>query len=770
MLAAVLTPFVLALAAPAVRRWAGPASGWLLAAGPAALTLYFATLLGPVAAGEALSFSTPWVPGSGVMLSFYIDGLSLLFALLICGIGSFIVAYAAAYLHGHADLGRFLLFILLFMGSMLGLVLADNVITLFVFWELTSITSFLLIGFNHREARSRRAAVQALVVTGGGGLALLAGLLLMAQVGGSLELSVLLTQGELLRAHPAYAAMLTLVLLGAFTKSAQLPFHFWLPNAMEAPTPVSAYLHSATMVKAGVYLLARMNPGLGGTEAWQTTLVIFGGLTFLVGAVLALRNTDLKLMLAQTTVASLGLLVLLIGVGTELALQGAMAYLLAHALFKGALFMVAGSIDHGSGTRELTALGGLRRAMPLTFAAGALAAVSMAGLPPLFGFIAKEFVYKGTLDGPAALAVTACAVIGNALMFAVACLVGFKPFLGARTATPHAPHEGGPGLWLGPLVLATLGLLTGLLFNATERLLIAPAVAAVAGAPVPVDLYLWGGFKAPLWLSLATVALGALLLWRARPLQAALARRLGRLWGPDQGYDQFLDGLMGFARAVSARVQTGSLRRYLLLGFVVLALALVTPLLRHGLGAASFAMPMGDLYVWGVALLTVAGGLAIASTQSRLVAILAMGVLGLAVAFVFLMFGAPDLVFTQLMVETLSVVILALIIARVPVSENDTRGRGRAVGDATLAFVIGASITLILLAVTGVPLDMSLSEYFAAKSYTEAYGRNIVNVILVDFRALDTFGEIAVVLIAAVAVLGLLGPRAEDKAAPESSS
>ena len=285
MLAATLAPFVLGVCAPMVRRIAGDQVGWVLAVLPAALTVYFAQFLGPVAAGETLSFSTEWIPALGISLSFYVDGLSLLFALLISFIGTFIVLYAGAYLKGHADLGRFLMFLLMFMGSMLGLVLSDNVVTLFVFWELTSITSFLLIGFNHDKARSRRAALQALVVTGGGGLALLAGLLLMAQAGGAMELSTLLADGDVLREHPWYLAILILVLCGAFTKSAQVPFHFWLPNAMEAPTPVSAYLHSATMVKAGVYLLARMNPGLGGTEVWHVVLMVFGGATLIAGAI-----------------------------------------------------------------------------------------------------------------------------------------------------------------------------------------------------------------------------------------------------------------------------------------------------------------------------------------------------------------------------------------------------------------------------------------------------------------------------------------------------
>ncbi len=758
MVFAVLSPFVLGVLAPAARRLAGPLCGWLIALLPAALCLYFSQFITPVAAGEAVRFSTPWIASAGINLSFYIDGLSLMFALLITGIGAFIVLYAAAYLKGHRDLGRFLMFILLFMGSMLGLVLADNIITLFVFWELTSVTSFLLIGFNHKSPRSRRAALQALAVTGGGGLALLAGLLLMAQAGGSLELSQLLSDGDLLREHPSYLAILILILAGAFTKSAQAPFNFWLPNAMEAPTPVSAYLHSATMVKAGVYLLARVNPGLGGTEVWQSTLVVFGVVTFLIGAVLALRNTDLKLMLAQTTVASLGLLVFLIGLGSDIAIQAAMAYLLAHSLFKGALFMVAGGIDHATGTREVTRLSGLAHPMPLTAFAALLAALSMAGLPPFFGFIAKEFAYKATVDGLWAMAVTGAAVVGNALLFAVAFRVGLKPFIGRRGETPKAPHEGTPSLWLGPIVLAVLGLLAGPWNTLTEQLFIGPAASAVDGAAMAVDLYLWGGWGLPVALSAATVALGLFLFWRAGVLQRALDAVFRRLWGPDQGYDQFMDALVGLARGVTGLLQTGSLRRYLLISFVVVTAALLAPIALLEDVGGPLVVPETDFYVWGVMALTILGGLAIAVTRSRLLAILSMGVLGLAVAFIFLLFGAPDLAFTQLMVETLSVVILALVIARLPVHGKDWRGWPRALRDGGIAIIFGAAITTLLLSVTRGPLDLTLSAYFSEKSYPEAFGRNIVNVILVDFRALDTLGEIAVVVIAGVAVLALLAP------------
>ncbi|HVK92330.1 MAG TPA: proton-conducting transporter membrane subunit, partial [Mycoplana sp.] len=407
-------PFLGALVAPVLTRFLGHRAAWPLALVPAAIFLHFSGFLPEVGRGEVVTGGFAWVPSYNVSFSWLIDGLSLVFLLLISGIGTLIVLYSGGYLKGHPHQGRFFSFMLMFMGAMLGLVASDSFLMLFVFWELTSITSFLLIGFDHAREAARRAALQALVVTGGGGLLLLAGLLVLWNVTGVTQLSLLLTFGEEVRASPFYLATLLLVLGGAFTKSAQFPFHFWLPNAMEAPTPVSAYLHSATMVKAGVYLLMRLNPVLGGTAPWETILSAFGGLTLLVGAVLAIRQTDLKLMLAYTTVASLGLLVMLTGLGSEHAAAAAALYLVAHSLFKGALFMVAGVLDHETGTRHITRLGGLGRVMPVTFAAAVLAALSMGGLPPFFGFLAKEEVYAALAgDNLRAVAFTIAAVAGN---------------------------------------------------------------------------------------------------------------------------------------------------------------------------------------------------------------------------------------------------------------------------------------------------------------------------------------------------------------------
>ncbi len=391
---AVLSGFVLALIAPWIYRIARGATGWLLAIFPSILFAYFLRSVEVIAGGDALRVSYPWVASLGINLSFYLDGLSLLFGLLITGIGALVLVYTGGYLKDHPQLGRFYGFLLMFMASMLGVVLADNTICLFLFWELTSVSSFLLIGFEHEKETSRAAALQALLVTSLGGLALLGGFLLLDQAGGSRELSLLASRGDAIRAHSLYVPIVVLVLVGAFSKSAQFPFHFWLPAAMEAPTPVSAYLHSATMVKAGVYLLARLTPALADPTLWTGTVLGFGAVTMLFAAVLAFRQSDLKLILAYSTISALGVMVMLLGVGTPLALQAMIVFLFGHALYKGALFMLAGAIDHETGTRDVNRLSGLRNAMPASAAAGLLAALSMAAVPTLFGFYGKELFYE----------------------------------------------------------------------------------------------------------------------------------------------------------------------------------------------------------------------------------------------------------------------------------------------------------------------------------------------------------------------------------------
>lgn len=753
---AFFVPFLAAALAPLAIRVMGHNGAWLLAIFPAFLFWHWTGYLPEIAAGERATGGYPWVPSFNINFSWFIDGLSLVFALLITGIGTLIVLYAGGYMKGHPQQGRFLSFILMFMGAMQGLVLSDSFFMFFVFWELTSITSFLLIGFKHEAEKSRRSATQALVVTGAGGLVLLAGLIVIWNVTGVSEFSLLLSSGDILRESPFYLAALILVLCGAFTKSAQFPLHFWLPNAMEAPTPVSAYLHSATMVKAGVYLLMRLNPAMGETIAWETVLPLFGGTTLLVGTVLAVRQTDLKLMLAYTTVASLGLLVMLTGFGSHKAVEGAVLYLIAHSLFKGALFMVAGNVDHEAGTRDVRKLGGLLALMPITFGAAILSALSMGGLPPMTGFLAKEEIYYGTaLADPWSILVTVVAIAGNALMFVIGFVVALKPFLGPKVETPKNAHEAPTMMLAGPVILALASLISALLASSYHAYFSSPMASAVIGEAVKIKISLVPKLGAPLYLSILTIFLGALLYWQVDRIRLVLVRMI-RFWGPDEGFDQLISAIIRGAVGVTRFVQGGRLEVYLTVTFVLFAIFTLSTMAVHAEWPAMPAMPQMFFYEWAIVLIAVVGIVAIVWAKDRLTAIVSLGIQGFAVAVIFLLNGAPDLSFTQFMVETLSVVVLALVMTRLKLSPADHRSWSQVWLDGSIALAGGVALSLILLSVLQQPLDPALSDFFAQYSYTIAQGKNIVNVILVDFRGIDTFGEIGVVMVSGLAILALI--------------
>ncbi len=739
------TPFAIRAATPAL---------WLLP--PAAITLVLLGLLPAVADGAVFRVAAAWVPSLGINLSFKLDGLSLTFALLIGGIGTLVTAYSAKYMAKHADRARFFVLLLAFMFSMLGLVLADNLVVLFVFWELTTITSYLLIGFDHADAKARRSALQAILLTGIGGLALLAGIILIGTAAGTYELSEIRAQGDVIRTHALYVPILLLVLLGAFTKSAQVPFHFWLPNAMAAPTPISAYLHSATMVKAGIYLLARMHPTLAGTDLWIWTLTIFGAVTAVVASLLALRQTDLKLMLAYTTVMALGTLTMFLGAEATVAIAAAVTFLIVHSFYKAALFLLIGNIDHGTGTRDVRRLRGLRQAMPITAATTALAAFSMAGFPPFLGFIGKELKYEGALAiASEPLFVAAAVVTANALMVAVAGILVIKPFFGPAGTLPKTPHEAPVQQWICPAILAALGLLFGLAPGLIGQSLVQPAVTAILGRPETVKLALWHGINVPLALSILTLAAGALVYFFYGRLRAGLATLEARQpLTADEIWDRLLAGLRWAAAQQTSVLQNGRLRTYLLTVFATVALALAATFIARGV-ENDLSWPRLHLAEWGAAALIVAGAVITAITHSRLTAICALGVVGVGTALVFLMFGAPDVAITQLLIETLVVVLVAAVMLRLP---ELPAARLRPVRLAVSA-ALGTVFAIALAGSVRGPQDSAITDYYEAKSLTEAFGQNIVNVILVDFRALDTFGEIAVVAIAAIGAYALMRTR-----------
>ena len=731
-------------------------AGYLAALIAAALAAGFASFLPAILAGETVLWSAQWAPSLGVGLSFMVDGLSLTFALLISGIGALILLYSVGYLGDHPEFGRFVLFLFAFMLSMLGLVLARDLITIFVFWELTSVTSYLLIGFNNEEASARRSALQAMLVTGAGGLALLAGFILIGNVAGGFDLATILA-GEGVQDSGVYGVILTLVLLGAFTKSAQVPFHFWLPNAMAAPTPVSAYLHSATMVKAGIYLLARLHPVLGGTTAWTVCLTAAGLVTAVMASVLALRQTDLKQMLAYTTLMALGTITLFLAGDNPYALTAAMTFLIVHSLYKAALFMVVGAIDHGTGTRDTRLLGGLARAMPVTAGAAALAGLSMAGLPPTIGWIGKELLYAGGATLSPAGIILSGALLANALMVAVAGVVGLRPFFGAAGNMPHAAHEAPWQMLAGPAVLGLLGLCLGLGAHGLLQPMVDRILTGSLQAERAAGLHLWAGVNLPFLLSLATFALGLGLFLGRGPYRRAVAVLIGVLPSFDTGWDNLLDAFRAFAARLTRNIQTGSLTRYLTVVMLTLLIAVGGTFIARmpGLRIDLAAPPL----LWIIAAFTAAGvGLAI-FTGSRIAAIAGLGTVGIGVALIFILFGAPDVAITQLMVETLVAVLFGTAALRLP-GMTDGRATGRKRRHGMIAIGIGVLFTCIILGVTSGPLDRHITSYFEEYSYSIAHGLNIVNVILVDFRALDTFGEITVVLIASIGAFALLKRRA----------
>jgi multicomponent Na+:H+ antiporter subunit A len=764
---AVLLPFVAAALAPLVHRIVGDLAGWVVALVPVAGFIALWGLLERVSGGEAIRVAWPWAPSWGLELSFLLDGLSLVFALTIAGIGAFILLYSGAYLKGHKQ-GRFLGFLLAFMGAMQGLVLADNLVALYLFWELTSVTSFLLIGFDHTRQAARRAAIQALVVTGLGGLALLAAGVAIYAISGSWDLSAV---GDL-KGNVAYPLLVGLVLLAAFTKSAQLPFHFWLPNAMEAPTPVSAYLHSATMVQGGVYLVARMTPHLGGDAIWNGTLMGFGGATLLWGAIAALRQTDLKQMLAQTTLASLGLLMLLLGAGTELAVTAAVLYFIAHALYKAGLFLVAGAIDHGTGTRDITMLGGLRDPMTVSFIGTIMASAAMFGLPPLIGFFAKEEMYAALALGQVeSLVALAALVAGNALLGAIGLALLIKPFMGQLLPTPIEPHEAPVAMLAGPIVLGVLGIFLGFVPTLAGQLAVAPATAAILGVGVETHLKFGVDLLAPaFWLSVVTWVLAITLFLRLDLMRSLLRRAAAAIgWSFDSGFDWVYFGIVRIAGALTRLLHHGRLELYLFVVFALLVVAAIGPLwLLDGLPRGPRTLDL-RFYEWGLVGLAVLGVVTVVYARSRLFAILALGVQGLAVALLFLVFGAPDLSFTQFMVEILSVVILALVMTRLDLETSDPRPFEDLARDGPVALMGGIALTTLLWAVIEGPFDARLSTFFNAHSVPIAHGHNVVNVILVDFRGLDTLGEIAVVMTAGIAILALIrGAKRKKPAEPDT--
>jgi multicomponent Na+:H+ antiporter subunit A len=748
----IILGFVIAPFAPRLaHRWP-VAAGWILAALPAAIFAWGLTLAPGVFDGRPVAYGMDWAPQLGLRFSFLVDALGLLFTLLISGIGVLVFIYAGSYMVDHPLRGRFMAFLLMFMSSMLGVVLADNMFNVYVFWELTSVSSFLLIGLEAQEKEARTAAWRAMLVTVFGGLALLAGMVLLGQATGTFELSAAREAGPLAD-HALYTPILVLILLAAFTKSAQFPFHFWLPGAMAAPTPVSAYLHSSTMVTAGVYLLARLAPNLAGTESWRWALTVAGALSIFIGAIAAIRQTELKKLLVFTTIGALGVMVMLLGIGTTKGVSAAVAFLVAHAFYKAGLFMMAGATLHMTHESDVRGISGLRRISPVLAVIGILAAASMVGLPGFLAFPAKEAALKSLEEGGGWVLRIVLAT-GAASYVLVGLLVGVRPFWG-RLTHPEA-HGPGFSIALGPAVCAILGIALSLVHDSVTSPMIGAAARSINPAAANPDLAIWHGVNVALLLSIAAVTGGVLLYLAWKHVYRAL-RVLDPIErvGPGAAYEGFMLGVEQGAKWHTRIVQNGYLRVYILVSLVAAGAGILgTLIVKNGLPTSFFE---GQVYPYEVGLATMAvlGAGTAAVARNRLTAIVSLGVVGYAVAMLFVVLGAPDLAMVQIAIDTMTVVVFALMLYHLPDFKR-LSWRWTKLRDAGIGALVGGSATLLLMGVDESALGREVAQYYLQNSAIYAHGRNVVNVILVDFRALDTMGEATVVAVAAIGVTVLL--------------
>lgn len=735
---------------------------------PFSLFLFFLSYLPLIKSGKDVSFfRNEWIPSMGISLDFKLDGLSLLFSLMITGIGGLIFLYASSYLKRHIYLHRFYCYLLIFMGAMLGVVLSDNLITLFIFWELTSISSFFLIGFNNEDEESRKSSMWALSITGLGGFFLLAAFVLIGSITQTYSIHELLTQSSTLIDHPYYYVIIFFLFAGAFTKSAQFPFHFWLPGAMKAPTPVSAYLHSATMVKAGIYLLARFTPVLSDGDVWNLTLMIVGGITMFLGAFTSIFKKDMKSVLAFSTISALGILVFLLGLGTEIAIYAACTFILVHALYKATLFLITGIVDHETQTRDLSVLSGLRKVMPILAIAGFIAALSSAGIPLTFGFLSKELVYTATTDHiwteETLIGLTILAFFTNVFLTTSGYLVGIKPFVGKLPKKFEKVHLPDIFLWLPPVLLSFLTLLFGIFPSIADIAILKSVTISVFGNGFSQYLAIWHGFNLVLYISIATIILGTLLYFVVKPSDK-MENKLSFLEtvSPQHIIEKIAGGIRVFAFTYTRFFHNGYLRIYLMyiilffIGIVGYKLFADVPLRVNTEDLSAFRA-----YELVVFIIMLAAIYIITNTTSRLTAIAALGIVGYCICLIFVFYGAPDLAMTQFAIDTLTVVLFVLVLFKLPTflkfSNKKIQFR-----DGVVSIAFGILISLITLQALVYPSTKDVSKFYADNAYLLAKGKNVVNVILVDFRGFDTLIETIVLSIAAIGVYGMLKYKLKD--------
>ncbi|ADU29827.1 Na+/H+ antiporter subunit A [Evansella cellulosilytica] len=787
----VLAPFALAILIPFVYRWFRHIhTGWFVLPLPLVLFVYLFTQYLPFG-GEfkTAAESVAWIPSIGVNFDIYLDGLSLLFALLITGIGTLVVLYSIYYIANKKDepLNNFYVYLLMFMGAMLGVVLSDNLIVIYVFWEITSLSSALLIAYWFHKEKSRYGAQKSMLITVAGGFAMLAGFSLLYIMTGTFSIQAIIEQAGSIMTHSLFIPAMLLVLLGAFTKSAQFPFHIWLPDAMEAPTPVSAYLHSATMVKAGIYLVARFTPVFAGTPEWFWILTSFGLMTLIWGSISAVRQKDLKGILAFSTISQLGLIMSLLGLGSAAVLYNvenvdmlyataiiaAVFHLINHATFKGSLFMVVGIIDHETGTRDIRKLGGLMTIMPITFTISLIGIASMAGLPPFNGFLSKEMFFTGVLNATTidffnvstwGILFPIVAWIASVFTFVYCMIMFFRTFTGKHQPEKleKEAHEAPMGLLISPIVLASLVVIFGLFPNILSYSIIEPTVQSILPNYTDefyVNIYHWHGLNTELFMTVAVVLFGALVFLNLKRWQEAtffLKERdpLNRL------YDGGLDGLVAGSQRVTNLQLTGLLRDYFAYMMVFMILLLGWTIFRFDAIAFDFVnVATVSPYLWVITLVLIASVISVPFISNRIGAIIVVGVIGFIIALLFVVLRAPDLALTQLLVETVMVVLFLLCFYHLPELKKEKFTPRFKLTNLVISIGVGLVVTLTAFSAHAMRHDIgveSISQFFIEASKPLAGGYNMVNVILVDFRGLDTLLEVLVLAVAALGVVTMI--------------
>ncbi len=711
-----------------------------------------------------------WIPSLDINLNFYLDGLSLLFALLISGIGALVVLYSIYYLDNSERLGHFYVYLLMFMAAMLGVVLSDNIFVLYTFWELTSISSFLLIGYWHFNERSRYGALKSMLITIFGGLSMFGGFILLSVITGTTSIQAMIAQTDIILNSEYLPLILGFILLGAFTKSAQFPFHIWLPDAMEAPTPVSAYLHSATMVKAGLFLVARFSPIFSGYEWFFIIVSIAGIVTLCWGSYMAVRQTDLKAILAFSTISQLGMIMAMLGFGTKIAVFAAVFHILNHATFKGSLFMVAGIVDHETGTRDIRKLGGLLTFMPMTATLALFGTFSMAGVPLPFlnGFYSKELFFDSAIQltegtsniaGFLVQAIPYLAVLGSIFTFVYSLYFFFGVFGGKKQLSqlPKKPHEAPFGMLISPIVLVLGVILIGLFPNLVNGTFIAHAAEAVYGSEVVKELKFWHGFESTAFqMSLAVVGIGTILVLTRRKWNGIYNILPGKL-SLNKAYDWLISMLYVYSDRITRSYMTGSIRFYIA---AILATTLVVTFtfmfVTNGFTIQFNKLAEITIVEIAVVLLMIAAAIGTIFTIHNVAAILTVGVVGYGVAILFVIYRAPDLALTQLVIETVSVALFLLCFYHLPKLEKNSESLSTKTINILISVGFGTLLTLIGIASHSTNGFNKISDYFIETSHSLGGGDNVVNVILVDMRGLDTLFEIAVLGIAALAIYSMI--------------